>query len=294
MNGEWLRLGVGGVVPVSWDLTSKGGADHGELEGWASVYNVVDEQDDIVVHGAFKRTLDRWRASGNTITLTKGHDMSSEGVIGSLSYAEDQPYGLRIRAKYASTPSAQEQRTLAKEGHVRGLSIFGPIFQQADTVRSGKAIRVLKEVGLLAIALTPYPANTMALLSAAKTGTTVAAPPDPRWEEDMRAALRISSPLVRRAAIESLMKARYPEATLLQAGPDSGAGASQGDDVGSKTGQMDEAAMYALSLIGESGPDSGPPGGDSNPSLVDLEAIASAEATRAALTELEEELRRAS
>ena len=295
MNGEWLRLGLGGVVPISWDLTSKADDGPGELEGWASVFNVVDEQDEIVERGAFKRTIDQWRASGRTITLTKAHDMSNEGVIGSISFAEESAYGLRIRAKYASTPTAQEQRILAKEGHIRGLSIFGAVVRHASTVMAGKSIRVLKEVGLLAIALTPYPANTLALTTAAKSGAAPAAGPelDPQWEDDLRAALRISSSPVRQVAITSLMKARYPDAATVT-DPDTDADAATGDDV-RKTTDLDEAATYALSLIGESGPGpSGPPGDDANPSLVDLEAIAAATVKSAELAALEAELRSAS
>ena len=79
MNGEWLRLGLGGVVPVTWDLTSKTGGDTGpgELEGWASVYNVIDQQDDIVLPGAFSQTIKHMRQSGRVIPLSADHDTSA-------------------------------------------------------------------------------------------------------------------------------------------------------------------------------------------------------------------------
>jgi HK97 family phage prohead protease len=387
MNGEWLRLGLGGVVPVSWDLTSKSGS--GGLEGWASVFNVVDEQDDIVVQGAFRKTLAEWRSSGRSIPLSKDHNFDADAVIGSIAKAEEAPYGLKIQANFASTPDAQALRTKAVEGHIKGLSIFGPIYQKDSTTREGRPIRVLKEVGLLQVALTPYPANVLSLTTAAKTVMSVhhtpvvdetwdasaavtassteadhkhmfaimrngadptlkasyalphhqpgtdgpavlsavrdalarlpqtqglsdteraaakahlqahlddynkAAALDPAWEDDLRSALRISSAPVRRVAIDSLMKARYPLAATM-AGPDAGVDAATGDDVHETTDQgSDDAAMYALSLIGESGP-SNSPGSEPNPSLADLEAIASAEATSAELTALEAELRQAS
>jgi len=388
MNGEWLRLGLGGVVPISWDLAAKSSGT-GELEGWASVYNVVDEQDDIVVPGAFKKTLADWRASGRSIPLSKDHEFGLDSVIGSLKMAEETPYGLRIGASFASTADAQDQRTKAREGHVRGLSIFGPIFQKSSTTRSGRSIRVLNEVGLLQVALTAYPANVMSLTTAAKSvmamhhtavvdetwdagaavtasnteaehrhmfavlregadpalkasyalphhkpgadgpaivsavrdalarlpqtqglteadraaakahlqahldDFTKAASLDPRWEDDLRAALRISSAPVRAVAVDSLMKARYPNATATLDRPPAGTPAAMGDDgASSTTGHEDDAAMYALTLIGESGPSTSP-GDEPNTSLVDLEAIAAAEATRAALTILEQQLRQA-
>ena len=129
----------------------------------------------------------------------------------------------------------------------------------------------------------------LALTTAAKGGAT-AELDETRWEEDMRAALRITSSEVRRVAIASLMKSRFPEtATITE--PATGQGAAAGENVSTNDQGLDDAAMYALALIGESGPDSGPPGGDSNPSLADLEAIAAATATSAELFALEAEMR---
>jgi len=380
-DGEWLRLGSGGVVPITWDLTAK--SDTGGLEGWASVYNVVDDQDDIVVPGAFKRTLDAMRGSGRVVPLSEGHEFSNDAVLGSLKSAEETPYGLRIHAAFASTPKAQQNRTLAKEGHLRGLSIFGPIVRKSSTIRNGKAIRLLQEVGLAQVALTPYPANLLAVTTSAKAGGThltdvveqmwnaaeqlakasteaeyrhmfahlragadatakasylfphhiagagtpavLSAVRDglarlassglnedeqavvkahlqahvdgheraltllPVWEDDMRAALGISSEPVRRAAIEQLIKARYP----VLSGVVSDAGVGVGDDVGKTADLSDDASAYALGLIGESGPDAGPPGGDSNSSLAeDLLASLSAAKTSVDLDALAAEIER--
>jgi len=379
-TNEWLRLGSGGVVPITWDLAAK--SDTGGLEGWASVFNVVDDQDEIVQPGAFKKTLADWRASGRVIPLSKNHEFAVDSVIGSLKSADETPYGLRILAGFASTPDAQAARTLAKEGHLRGLSIAGPIFKSSGTIRNGKQIRVLQEVGLAQIALTAYPANNRAMTTAAKAGGThrtdvvdvawsaaeqvakanteaelrhmfahlrTGADPTakagylslhhtagvdtpavlsavrdglarlassglnedeqaavkahlqahlddhdralamlPVWEDDMRAALGISSEPVRRAAIEQLIKARYP----VLSGVVSDADAGTGDDVSKTSDLPDDASAYALSLIGESGPDT-PPGGEPNSSLAeDLLASLSAAKTSVDLEALAAEIGR--
>jgi Escherichia/Staphylococcus phage prohead protease len=387
MNGEWLRLGMGGVVPVTWDLTAKAdtGGGPGELEGWASVYNVVDQQDDIVLPGAFSQTIKHMVQSGRVVPLSKDHDFTTDAVIGSVRAATDTPYGLKIRAGFASTPDAQAHRTKAKEGHLAGLSIFGPIVKKSYETRAGKEIRLLHEVGLMQVALTAYPANLDSLLTAAKSVMAVHHTPvvdeawdasaavtasnteaehrhmfailrangdpalkasyalphhkpgvngpavvsavrnalarlpqtqglsdaeraaakahlqahlddynagkalDPQWEDDLRAALRISSAPVRAVAVESLMKARYPDTITLD--PPADADTSTGGDVLDTSTTDDDAARYALSIIGESGAATTPPGGEANPSLVDLEAIAAAEVTSAELTALEADLR---
>lgn len=167
-QAELLRIGVGGVVPVTWDVGAK--SDPGTLTGWASVYNVIDQQDDVVMPGAFRKTIADWRAakSRRVIPLTLDHQNSAEGVIGSLTDAEDTAYGLKTTFSFASTAKAQDARALAREGHLNGLSIFGPIFSKGQTEFAGKMIRTLREVGLTFVGLTPIPANTDALVLTAK------------------------------------------------------------------------------------------------------------------------------
>ena len=165
---ERLRIGVGGVVPVRWEL-AKAGDEPGSLTGWASVYNVVDNQDDVVVPGAFKKTLAEWRASQRVIPLTLDHRNTAEGVIGSLSDVADSAYGLRTTFKFASTPDAQTARAKAREGHLNGLSIFGSIINKSIDMVGDRAVQILREVALTFVGLTPSPANTGAIVTAAKS-----------------------------------------------------------------------------------------------------------------------------
>lgn len=167
MDPELLRIGVGGVVPVQWNL-EKSDEETGTLTGWASVYNVVDLQDDVVAPGAFRKTISEWRGSKRVIPLTLDHQNTAEGVIGSLAKAEDTAYGLKTTFRFSSTPDAQNARTKAREGHLNGLSIFGPIVDKAFDDVAGRSVRVLKQVGLSFVGLTPMPANTGSLVLAAK------------------------------------------------------------------------------------------------------------------------------
>ncbi len=172
MSGEWLRIGVGGVVPVYWEI-SKADVGDGSLSGWASVFNVIDQQDDVVAPGAFRRTLQDWRSTNRTIPLALDHEHTSDAVIGSLKSAAETPYGLRFNAGFSSVARAQEARTKAREGHLTGLSIFGPILRKSDELRDGREIRILHEVGLMEVSLTPYPANADAVVLSAKAGMGV-------------------------------------------------------------------------------------------------------------------------
>jgi HK97 family phage prohead protease len=167
VDAELLRIGVDGVVPVRWDV-AKAGDDPGTLTGWASVYNVVDDQEDIVAPGAFKRTIQKWRATKRVIPLTLDHQNTAQGVIGSLAKAEDAAYGLRTTFRFSATPEAQSARTKAREGHLTGLSISGSIIDKSMEKIAGRTVRVLKEVALMAVGLTPIPANTDSLVTVAK------------------------------------------------------------------------------------------------------------------------------
>jgi HK97 family phage prohead protease len=167
---ELLRIGVDGVVPVQWSVEKSD--DPGSLTGWASVYNVVDQQDDVVAPGAFRKTLAEWRASNRVIPLTLDHQNTAEGVIGSVAKIEDTAYGLRTTFRFSATSKAQDARTKAREGHLNGLSIWGPIFDKSFDTFAGKSVRMLRSVGLAFVGLTPMPANTGALVLTAKATDT--------------------------------------------------------------------------------------------------------------------------
>lgn len=363
---EWLRIGVDGVVPFRVDA-SKAADDPGTLTGWASVYGVVDQQDDVVVAGAFRKTLQDWRASKRVIPLTLDHENTAEGTIGSLAAASDSAYGLKATFRFSSTSKAQDARTKAIEGHLNGLSIFGPIIQKSFETVGDRPVRILREVGLMTVGLTPLPANTDALVTVAKAvvdtpwdgsagrftpeqwrrsclidtgvgevtskqryklpvkepdgdlnrnGVHAAAgrlgqvqvsaekkaaaaralvryygemgeePPQgvrqlakqaalsDEWVADMKAALAIGSPAAQKAAVDSLVADMYGAAPTL--GEQVPEGETPPGEPGGDGDGQDEAAKFALALIGESGPGERPPGGEPSDSLAEL--LASQEA----------------
>ena len=290
-TAEWLRIGVGGVVPVHWDV-AKADTGSGTLSGWASVYNVVDQQDDIVLPGAFRKALQEWRSSGRVVPLAVDHEHSSDAVIGSLVSATETPYGLKFTAAFSSTQRAQEMRVKAKEGHLAGLSIYGPIFKKSFESRDGRELRLLQELGLMEVTLTPYPANGKALVTSAKGGVDVTgqAPLDDAWVRDMRAALEIVSAPVRKAAVDLLIAAY--RVTPPPGGDDAHEPGGDTSAAGDDGADAQVAAKYALALIGESEPDIGPLGGKpETSSLADLLAPLDAAATTTDLDALEAQIK---
>jgi HK97 family phage prohead protease len=270
-KAEWLRIGVGGIVPIHLDsVAEKDDTGPGTVTGWASVYNVVDQQDEIVIRGAFAKTIKDWAGSNRVIPLTNGHDNSPAGVIGSVKSLSETPYGLKLAGSYSSAPSAQDVRMKAKEGHVNGLSIFGGVINKSYETRDGRDISILHEVGLMAVGLTPMPVNSKALITASKS--LKADDEDSLsevWICDMKSALAITSKAVRKTAVDLLVKSAYP--TIVAATGSNATGDTT--DVVVKANALDEASVYALGIIGESGPGTSSPGGEPSDSLADLLAL---------------------
>jgi len=275
MEAELLRLGVQGVVPVRWELSKSD--DHGTLTGWASVYNSVDQQDDVVVRGAFTKSLAEWKTSKRVVQLT-------------MQDAQDTPYGLKTTFKFASTQDAQNARTLAREGHVNGLSIFGAIVNKSIEMVDSRPVRVLREVALMSVGLTPLPAHTKALVT--KAGSLLSIEdtdeelPDV-WVSDMRAALGITSVRVRSVAVKTLVMDQFGQTVPGNSSTEEGT-QPDGEPVPSHD---NGASTFALDLI--NGPASGSPGSEPDTDSLAEHLLASVDlATHTAgLASLEDELK---
>jgi HK97 family phage prohead protease len=172
------------LVPAEWKAAA---GDAGELEGYASVFGNVDQGGDVVVPGAFKKTLADWSRSRQPLPLIADHDLSTGGVIGSVKQAREDGVGLWIRAGFSSTAKAQDIRAKMLEGHLKGMSFTYEAVRHYMGTVSGKAVRYLQELKLFEATVTPFPMNTLALASAKASGTkpygdvTYA---DPGYQED--------------------------------------------------------------------------------------------------------------
>src|SRR5262245_10444336 len=151
------------IAPV---LEWKAAGSSGELEGYASVFGNVDQGGDVVLHGAFRKTLADWRGSRQPLPLIADHDLTTEGVIGSVREAKEDPVGLWIRAGFSGTAKAQDIRAKMIEGHLRGMSFTYEAVRHYMGQVAGKSARFLQELKLFEATVTPFPMNTLAIASA--------------------------------------------------------------------------------------------------------------------------------
>lgn len=136
--------------------------ESGRFAGYASVFDLVDSQRDVVEKGAFVRTL---RDRVNEIKLLWQHDMSEP--IGYFTEMFEDERGLYVEGQLLlKVARAQEALELLQSGVVKGLSIGYTPRHYAMDPDSG--VRRLSEVDLFEVSLVTFPANDVAQVSVVK------------------------------------------------------------------------------------------------------------------------------
>lgn len=146
-------------------------ADEKTFAGVASPYGNVDLGGDIVVKGAFARTLD---LMGKERPLLWQHQPGSP--IG-LAEFEDTEKALLVKRGELEMqlPDAQKAHVSIKSRIVKGLSIgYMPVkweWQKSDEP-DGWPIRLLKEVKLYEVSIVTFPMNESAVITSVKSANT--------------------------------------------------------------------------------------------------------------------------
>ena len=143
------------IAPVlEWKAAA---GNTGELEGYVSVFGNLDQGGDVVMPGAFRKTLADWSRSKQPLPLITDHDLTTDGVIGSVREAKEDTVGLWVRAGFSSDPKAQSVRTKMIEGHLRGMSFTYETVKHYMGEVAGKSARFLQELRLFEATVTPFP-----------------------------------------------------------------------------------------------------------------------------------------
>lgn len=146
-------------------------ADDGHaLEGYASVFGNVDGHGDVVVKGAFARTINE-RVRKGRVPLLLDHRNEVNSILGTVTSAVETSRGLKVKAKLAPVPEADRLRILAKDGHRLSMSIgYLPIPEQTSfTNVDGQMVRELREVKLFEASVVAVGANEEAEVASVKS-----------------------------------------------------------------------------------------------------------------------------
>lgn len=130
------------------------------IEGYASVFNNLDSYSDIVMPGAFARSI-----KSRKVAMLWQH--YSDKPIGVWDEMEEQKKGLYVKGRILPTTHGNDAYTLVKNGAVTGMSIgYSAIKWETDTE---KGIRKLTEVELYEVSLVTFPANERAQITRVKS-----------------------------------------------------------------------------------------------------------------------------
>lgn len=131
------------------------------VEGFASVFNNVDSYKDIVLPGAFTKSL----KGKKSIPMLWQHWQGD--VIGKWDQFEERDKGLWVKGSIVDTSKGLDAYKLLKAGAVTGMSIgYATKQYEYDT---DKNIRKLMEVDLFEVSLVTFPANAKAQVTNVKS-----------------------------------------------------------------------------------------------------------------------------
>lgn len=122
------------------------------IEGYASVFNVVDSWKDIILQGAFTKTI---QENAQRVKLLYQHDLTCP--IGKIDMMSEDSKGLQFKATISNTMMGNEAYTLVKDGILDEVSIgFESIKDEyVENVRMISELR-LWEISLVTLAANSY------------------------------------------------------------------------------------------------------------------------------------------
>ncbi|MGX7896885.1 HK97 family phage prohead protease [Tsuneonella sp. HG222] len=137
----------------------------GEFSGYGSVFGNVDSYKEVVMPGAFKRSLAEHRRNKTRPKMFWQHDPYSP--IGSWTECAEDDHGLLVTGKLnMDVQKGAEAYALLKAGDIDGLSIGYRVVKSADDEEAG--IVQLKELNLIEVSVVSLAANDQATVGAVK------------------------------------------------------------------------------------------------------------------------------
>lgn len=152
----------------------------GTIEGYGSMFNIMDRGGDMVLPGAFKKSLREWKKLKQLPSMLWSHDTSMP--IGVWTSMEEDDKGLKLKGELVlDVPQAAAAHALLKRNAVKGLSI-GYRTRDYEIDRS-TGVRRLKEVELWEVSLVSIPMLAEAQVTGVKNHSEFDAP---FWEKTFR------------------------------------------------------------------------------------------------------------
>lgn len=139
----------------------------GQIEGYASVIGNTDRGGDVVLAGAFSKSIQRHKATSEMPVMLWAH--AQEQPIGKWTDIGEDDRGLFVKGQInLSTIKGKDAFESVKAGDVGGLSI-GYSVPEGGREYVGKGVFHLKEVDLYEVSVVAVPMNPLARITGVKS-----------------------------------------------------------------------------------------------------------------------------
>jgi HK97 family phage prohead protease len=133
-------------------------SEEGTFSGYGSVFDVKDRGGDVVLKGAFAKSIDDYKESGTMPPVLWQH--SPNEPIGVWTSMKEDDYGLYLEGRLAITiPEGHKARELMKMKAVTGLSIGYSLREGGYEYDKSKDVFLLKDIELWEVSLVTFPMN---------------------------------------------------------------------------------------------------------------------------------------
>lgn len=148
--------------------------EEGIISGYASVFGNTDSYGDIVVRGAFSKSIEKIERTGKVISVFYGHNMGDPRAnIGRVIELREDGHGLFFKAQLDLSGDTYGRLVYEqlKDGRLDSLSFGFSVINGANTEDGYE----LRELELYEISVVPIPANQEALITGVKAGRAISA-----------------------------------------------------------------------------------------------------------------------
>jgi len=153
------------------DLTVKAATDAGNITAYASVFNVVDKVGDVVMPGAFAKSLAKRKAAGENLPMFYNHDTTIPPIGHWNSWHEDSKGLLLDGQIYVENEIPRQVHSGLRGGALKRTSI-GYSITDADIAQRGDSqVLELKELELWETSIVPFAANDFAEVQSVKASS---------------------------------------------------------------------------------------------------------------------------
>lgn len=134
----------------------------GIFSGYGSNFGNVDEYGDLIIKGAYKKTLAEWKKTKKLPKMLVQHGYGESGLpIGKWMSMEEDDAGLKVEGKLfpAETELLKHVHMGMKSGELDGLSIGYRAKEWEYGTKPGEPRRTLKQIDLFEVSIVTFPAN---------------------------------------------------------------------------------------------------------------------------------------